>query len=416
VRVDVFKRWLSRDDKVDESSDIEGELTVDADESIPSEPIERLALRWKGPESKETSVIKSPTEVWPGDLYVLPITGDVNLPCLGDFPNGSPTDQGDEAFQRARDRAILRLTPTLLDIPSLRELSESDDLDETLCEAIASLKTDSRQFVRNAARSLEKKSHRFAPIPHPLGGFVITGRTRLHQFDPTFRFDSTFVEAEESSESASDQPVVLADHCRDVAECARRFADGVGLTKEQVYALELAGRLHDGGKADPRFQAWLHKGNRRVADLFPHRLAKSLAPMQSMWDRQLARQRAGYPKNSRHELLSVRLAESDGVLPADGSARELILHLIASHHGYCRPFAPVVEDPEPEIVAFVDTDRTLKASSATGLERLDSGVAERFWKLTRRFGWWGLPWLESLLRLADWSASEAATHTERSHE
>lgn len=416
VRFDVFKRWLAHDDQDDESSDVEGEPTLDADEPNPTEPTERRALRWKGPDSTETTVITSPTATQPGDLYVLPISVDASLSTLGDFPSALPTDQGDAAFQRARDRAILRLTPTVLNIPSLREISEDDDLNEKLSEAIASLKTDPRKFVRDAAESLEKKSNRFTPKPHPLGGFVVTGRKRLHQFDPTVRFDSTFIEAEESSESFSDQPVVLADHCRDVAECARRFADGVGLTDEQVHALELAGHLHDSGKADPRFQAWLHKGNRRVADLFPHRLAKSIAPMQSMRDRQLARQRANYPKNGRHELLSVRLAESNGVLPGDRSARDLILHLIASHHGQCRPFAPVVEDPNPENVIFTHADHELQASSATGLERLDSGVAERFWKLSRLFGWWGLPWLESMLRLADWAASEAAANAEGPHE
>jgi CRISPR-associated endonuclease/helicase Cas3 len=167
--------------------------------------------------------------------------------------------------------------------------------------------------------------------------------------------------------------------------------------------LAMAGRLHDLGKADPRFQALLRGGNRwAVGEL----LAKSGGMPMTRSGYQRARRESGYPQGGRHELLSVRLAESAPDVLARVHDRDLVLHLIASHHGRCRPFAPVIEDQTPDTVSDVIVGQQFTASSVTGLERLDSGISERFWRLVRRYGWWRLAWLEAILRLADHRCSE----------
>jgi CRISPR-associated endonuclease/helicase Cas3 len=195
--------------------------------------------------------------------------------------------------------------------------------------------------------------------------------------------------------------VTLANHSNAVRELAADFSRRLGLDDDVSHDLALAARLHDIGKADPRFQQWLVGGSEVAAAMLVEPLAKSAAPLDNALQRRIARERSGYPAGYRHELLSVSLAQhalDQGLRAIDP---ELVLHLIGSHHGWARPFVPSVVDDNPTTVSTPIDDMSLGSSTDHGLARLDSGVADRFWSLNERYGWWGLAWLEAILRLAD---------------
>jgi CRISPR-associated endonuclease/helicase Cas3 len=218
---------------------------------------------------------------------------------------------------------------------------------------------------------------------------------------------SEFMEGGGSSDDSNNlgQAVRLEVHLQDVAAQADWMAERVGLERGAASAVRVAALWHDVGKVDPRFQAWL-RGSAFDADVHADEpLAKSASASLSRTERESRRLRAAYPRGARHELASValiRLVVSELIEQGDV---ELMLHLVASHHGFCRPFAPWSPDESPVTLQSVIHGRQLTCSSAHGLESLDSGVADTYWALTRRYGWWGLAWLEALFRLADHRAS-----------
>jgi CRISPR-associated endonuclease/helicase Cas3 len=66
-------------------------------------------------------------------------------------------------------------------------------------------------------------------------------------------------------------------------------------------------------------------------------------------------------------------------------------------------------ETESEPVEVMHQERV--ASSDHKLEGLASGISERYWNLTRRYGWYGLAYLEMLVRLADHRRSEEEEST-----
>jgi CRISPR-associated endonuclease/helicase Cas3 len=98
----------------------------------------------------------------------------------------------------------------------------------------------------------------------------------------------------------------------------------------------------------------------------------------------------------RHEFGSLLEALADTQLHTNAE-RDLILHLIAAHHGWARPHF--------ELRSF-DHTCTTRENVETAVEAM-----RRFGRLQERFGRWGLAWLESLLRCADIAASQQAAES-----
>lgn len=208
--------------------------------------------------------------------------------------------------------------------------------------------------------------------------------------------------------------ITLVAHSKDVWRWAEHFCVSLGLPEPLRHDVMLAAWLHDAGKADPRFQQWLAGGSAVKLAVQEPLLAKSNQTSRDWRAAERARMQAGYPQGYRHELLSVAMIQqSPQWLAAHTHDPELVLHLVGAHHGWCRPFAPLI-DPDSEAdfpVSLTLPDGPvgitvdLSAGTRHSLARLDSGVTDRFWTLTERYGWWGLAWLEAILRLADHRAS-----------
>jgi CRISPR-associated endonuclease/helicase Cas3 len=209
---------------------------------------------------------------------------------------------------------------------------------------------------------------------------------------------------ETAASSVSTGPVRLTDHHTAVRHRCGEIAAALGLPDMLRAVLEDAAGWHDLGKTEARFQIMLHHGDACEAAVAIEPLAKSgLDPADRLaWRR--ATRLSGLPAGARHEAWSAALVQSylaqTGVYPGD---QDLLVHLVAAHHGYARPLARLVYDPAPRpVTALVNGQEVTVDSDAT----VDLGQPGRFVRLNDRYGRWGLALLEAIVRCADVTVSE----------
>jgi CRISPR-associated endonuclease/helicase Cas3 len=440
------RRWLadSEDDSADASDLLESGARAREDENGQNRPGDALPLKrsgvlWRG--LSESALIESPDELRPGDTLVLPLAaGGWNV--LGFIPAPKPLDHGtaeasardgrfaraeppprdvaESAFEVIRDKRALRLHPALFAAPpqtagmkslldrvaDIDQPPRRDELRDLMRQAAEELPADG-DLLRERLEYFASPKNPFLSEPYPDGrGVVLTAGKRLGVATCWF-LPALDDGDDDASRIGRQRPVTLADHTAHVVDELELSLNLVHTGISRV-AQRVAAERHDWGKADERFQAWLRGTDRTDAWLSYGQaqvvLAKSAMP-QTPSERAAARERAGLPLGFRHELVSTQLAERAGAPQEAAAEHDLILHLIAAHHGYGRPFAPVVLDENPPEVGHGNVVSSTSERRNNPPHRLDSGVGDRFWSLTRRYGWWGLAFLEALLRLADQQAS-----------
>ena len=417
VPIPNLRRWLGGDDAGHNLSDLGAAVDDNFDGRSAGPVPARVAIRWRGPE--ESSALTDGGALRPGDTVVIPaelggwdVFGHIPEPDGG----GEPIiDVGDEAHFRSRGAPLLRVhertlaawpdCPARDDLLALAQSQQIMDDDQEAREKLREIAAveGTPEWLKRAATGWRKDRHRkVLEHPDPDGGVVLKGVSRVA--DGSWEFGTP---TDEDDTYSATVEIELEHHLDGVAQWAVRFARGAGLSDDMQRDLELAARFHDVGKADHRMQAMFHGGSFWAAAAAETLLAKSAQLPSGLGEFRRARQACGYPFGFRHELVSARLMESASGLLDAAFDQDLALHLVTSHHGRGRPFAPVVEDRDPVDVELDIFGYQMATSSRTGLERLDGGVTERFWRLVRRYGWWGLAWLEGLVRLADHRRSEA---------
>lgn len=181
---------------------------------------------------------------------------------------------------------------------------------------------------------------------------------------------ATTQRADDDGSRTSTHELPLHVHLQRTETWARRLVEHLDLPTRERRALIVAARDHDLGK---RRRVW----QRSIKRFHEPPLAKG-------------RMQPSELGHYRHELGSLHDGDFNVL---DAAEKDLALHVVAAHHGRARPHFPMVESYDPEVPDDV-------------IAAIVREVALRFDRLQRRYGRWGLAWLESIVRAADVLGSE----------
>lgn len=190
---------------------------------------------------------------------------------------------------------------------------------------------------------------------------------------------------DESLSIVANEKQLLGSHLASAEVYAKQFVKKLELNSSEGGAVILAAKYHDLGKRRELWQRGIGNDAYVTGDL------------NSTWAKSGTFQ-PPINRYYRHEFGSLSdVLEMSDFKQLNESSRELVLHLIAAHHGRSRPHFPLDESFDPE-------------RDELTAEVISTQCPIRFGRLQRRYGRWQLAWLESLVRAADYLASQQLIH------
>jgi CRISPR-associated endonuclease/helicase Cas3 len=447
--ISSLRRWLNASPSLDVSlSDLESQPAPEIDEK----PDGVNVLRYRGGNS---FLSVGPEQVRPGDLIVVPAsrggcdrygwnpTSTTQVIDVADLTSVRLARRSRSAGTGARYAVAVRVSPWLdtalrvlapdLAVPVGRLMSQiSVDVAEESADDVSY-----RKDLSLILSELDTEGATALPHMRILRSLASSGRLTVLDGDTAGDGISALLATRSASwgddasvagtsANVEARPMTLLAHQAAVRDRAAQFALNLGLTTPLRNAVLIAAAHHDEGKRDPRFQIMLHRGDKWRSLAANEPLAKSGMDPVDKAALRLAHQLSGYPSKMRHESLSARITELilsqgagevaiaaarrksalHGEQPMDSSAaeaeevdKELVVHLVATHHGWGRPLLPPTADPKPEEVDVLWQGVSLASLSTA--DTVDWEGPRRFALLNMRYGRWGLALLETVVRLAD---------------